>query len=112
MSKEREALQKILNSATPRSDNELFTWYATIRHLATEALQSESEWISVEDRLPESNGHYLIWDYGNDIALFHYGKWKTTDKQERGVLSDLRATINPTHWMYLPQEPSIKTPKI
>ena len=54
-------------------------------------------WVKVEDA-PKENGHYLIWDNGWYEALFHKGVWKTIEKCIPGVLSDFRATVNPTHW--------------
>jgi len=54
------------------------------------------KWISVDDRLPEESGGYLIFDYGTMIAYFDYesGEW---DGEER--------RHSPTHWQPLPEPP-------
>ena len=72
---------------------------------AMEVYANQSKWISVKDRLPKTNGHYLIYDMGYEIALFSNGLWKTLDKVEKGVLSDFRSTLKPTHWQPLPKKP-------
>lgn len=64
------------------------------------------KWISVKERLPEKTGRYLINDNGLDFALFHSGLWKTEGKEVRGYHSDFRKTLNPTHWMPLPEAPT------
>lgn len=63
-----------------------------------------SEWISVEDRLPEKCGHYLVYIQGGDvynIRLARYSpeknKWRTAEAYSyfEGI----------THWMPLPEPP-------
>lgn len=57
-----------------------------------------SEWISVEDRLPEEYvtvlGYYDI--YGRAISLWTGINWSS---------SDLIGTLPPTYWMPLPPGP-------
>jgi hypothetical protein len=124
MNKEREALQKIV-----KFENSI-TNIIKAKHLATEALQSESEWISVEDRLPEvkynkygdHSDNVLAWCNGELMVLCLsevdgedggyaivwcncYGRIDSDD-------AEFDDEYKPTHWMPLPQAPSIKTPKI
>ena len=70
--------------------------------------ESESEWISVEDsRKPKDAERVLLYiDYVGGIQVTGYllnGVWN--------LPNFIRDKI-PTHWMPLPQSPSIKTPKI
>lgn len=57
-------------------------------------------WISVNDRLPEDDGHYLVWN--NDrMEVAHYwgnGEWANHDY---GVM-----VYGVTHWMTLPEQPT------
>lgn len=69
-----------------------------------ESLRPKGEWISVEDRLPEKSGHYLIFadiDYMN-VVLYSarhkaFNAWDGFD--------DARNSIDVTHWMPLPEPP-------
>ena len=98
----KEALQNILKWSAhfPEAMNEDLI-------AATEALQSESEWISVEDRLPtkedaDENGKVLVWREVESTqtlmskSIYDYMMCKHLDKT--------------SFWMPLPQRP--KTPKI
>ena len=82
-----------------------FTSADTAEAIILDMVANQSKWISVEDKLPEKNGEYLIYDNGLDKALFSNGLWKSTGKEERGILSDFRKTLNPTHWQPLPEKP-------
>ena len=55
-----------------------------------------NEWISVEDRLPENNKHYLI--FNDNCVLF--ARYK--DKAWQDGIWFYR---NVTHWMPLPEPP-------
>ena len=65
-----------------------------------------SEWISVEDRLPEKTGRYLVLTYKYPYAREQYG-----DETSIGVTVFNAGKINrffdppPTHWMPLPNPP-------
>lgn len=54
------------------------------------------KWISVKDRLPKDNGHYLVWcGYSCEIAFYMdwCNEWNVKNR-------------NPiTHWMPLPEPP-------
>ena len=60
-----------------------------------------SEWISVEDRLPEDNDEVLTFSLG-EVFVTRY--WKLTSQW---LASDARAThlAKVTHWMPLPEPP-------
>ena len=58
-----------------------------------------NKWISVKDRLPDSCGGYLIFDYGCMTAWFDYesGEWDGEEGKQ-----------GPTHWMLLPAPPEVE----
>ena len=66
------------------------------------------EWISVEERLPEENGHYLVYEvcaHGGMVSLFEQhlnGRaiWYKYDSE----YGDFEVT-GVTHWMPLPPPP-------
>jgi len=55
-----------------------------------------NEWISVEDRLPEKDGRYIVVEN-------HHGQWIGVSSMRRG---DFDMPI--THWMPLPSPPEDK----
>ena len=81
-----------------------------------------SEWISVEDRLPEHSCHVLVacnggnvdatfycedasffdFRYGNILNRKHHGKWSKHFQLARGYGYRI------THWMPLPEPPTDK----
>jgi hypothetical protein len=64
--------------------------------------QSESEWISVETDLPKIAGKYLCVTAKNWVTVLYFDTKYKFHLDSEFV----------THWMCLPQAPSIKTPKI
>lgn len=75
--------------------------YADYRLKEYKALQQkESNWISVEDRLPEEEGYYLISNIGG-IAVDHFYTYETPSTFG---LSDSEIT----HWQPLPDPPPEK----
>ena len=123
----KESLQKIVDVIDNKHQGLKLNITANevdIYNIATEALQSESEseWISVEDRLPEI-GEYVIAFDGEEQKVV---KMTTYKEGSNGYQQGLRDCwfeyishnnyafrfYNVTHWMPLPQAPSIKTPKI
>ena len=62
---------------------------------------SKPRWIPVTERLPEKNGSYLVYVYGEvtEMNCWH-GKWhRLGDDYTKAV----------THWMPLPQPPEEKS---
>ena len=64
------------------------------------------EWISVDDRLPENSGLYLViekhWldgSLGTKIAKWNTVDWFTADRKSKEI------TPRVTHWMPLPKPP-------
>ena len=58
------------------------------------------QWISVEDRLPDANGTYIVWIKGAQIPgrmMWILGDWAIGD--------DERDLYPITHWMPLPEPP-------
>lgn len=67
-----------------------------------------SEWISVEERMPDCNGDVLVSGrYGMAVAYLCYGRFEpggvTATYDMSGVSLDI-GTV--THWMPLPAPPS------
>ena len=73
----------------------------------------KQEWISVEDRLPEIGGTYLItlkekyayedeWNYHVDVASYSFDWDCTFNDWDEGQ------EIHITHWMPLPEAPKMK----
>lgn len=58
-----------------------------------------SEWISVDQVLPQEEGEYLIWDGYWNIVLFIDGMW------DFGRARMLTKDTDITHWMPLPEAP-------
>ncbi len=59
--------------------------------------RTDNRWISVEDRLPDDDDSYLVWN-GNHIFVAIYwgdGEW----------MFDSHATHEVAHWMPLPEPP-------
>lgn len=56
-----------------------------------------SEWISVEDRLPEFVGEYITFDGISPYISSYYGngEWESPDANDPNI----------THWMPLPEPP-------
>ena len=61
--------------------------------------QCEGEWISVDERLPDSDGDFLVWNDYNRAIVGHY--WA------RGKYFISKA-VTVTHWMPLPEPPKMK----
>ncbi len=62
--------------------------------------RKQSEWISVEERLPEETGKYLVATKNGVVYQTKYysgGKWGQKDKGK-----------NITYWMPLPEAPKMK----
>lgn len=59
------------------------------------------EWISVEDRLPDQVGCYLTCYKDEEIAIAAY--WPHF--KIRWMYLDIEKSIDPTHWMPLPEPP-------
>jgi len=51
-------------------------------------------WISVEDRLPEESGVYIVHDISMGIRVFYFGKGEVRS-----------GWFGVTHWMLLPEPP-------
>lgn len=63
--------------------------------------ESPQEWIPVTERLPEKNGSYLVYVYGDVTEMeYWHGKWhRLRDDYTKAV----------THWMPLPEPPKEET---
>lgn len=70
----------------------------------------QSEWISVEDRMPEANLHVLLYAFFHNQWQIVKGWHSYCDKQFHITNSDYPSLtdILVTHWMPLPQPPKMK----
>lgn len=85
----------------------------------TEALynagyRKQSEWISVEERWPETDGYYLVWNKVQrkiEIRFFHrlspYYPVETYP-EIRAYFGNCSNHKSITHWMPLPEPPEMK----
>ena len=87
---------------------------AIARDLHDEGYRKEQEWISVDERLPETEGDYLVWNKEQkkiEIRFFYRlpPNYPVEDHPEIreyfGNVSDYKKI---THWMPLPQPPKMK----
>lgn len=60
------------------------------------------EWISVEERLPEENGYYLVYTKYGYIEVERYKTWDDDDL-DGGYWWEFEGLV--THWMPLPEAP-------
>lgn len=75
-----------------------------LRHADPEIMKAagwvSSEWISVEDRLPDIGERVLVYtDLGRTVICFLHAKYKWN------VFSHNNGVESPTHWKPLPQPP-------
>jgi hypothetical protein len=73
-------------------------WYAKALYNDGYRKQSEAEWISVEERLPDGNGRFLTVDgKGNMMTCYFGGRfgWFASVCDKNAI----------THWMPLPEPP-------
>ena len=70
----------------------------TAIHLAEKGYHKQSEWISVEERLPKEDGKYIVHNKpGMVFQAKYYSHPKTWGMVDKGV--------NITHWMPMPEPP-------
>ena len=70
---------------------------------------SNPQWISVEDRLPEESGYYLIYQK-SDLwfgKVIQTARWNKTKRIFRGAQAGCFMEYV-THWMPLPEPPKMK----
>ena len=79
--------------------------------MAITALREQPRWISVEERLPEESGRYIVLRKSGDCLNCCYEK----ERDSWGVLIDMGeagalwvAYNGVTHWMPLPEPPEVE----
>ena len=99
----REKLLDLIIDAK-RTDPETgsFTEYL-VDHLIANGVTVQ-EWISVEDRLPEKSGYYLVFTDIGRIALLAYSKKYQAFNAHDDSYSE-EYVIPVTHWMPMPNPP-------
>ena len=81
--------------------------------LAVAALrqQVERRWIPVTERLPESEGTYLVYTKRGSVYASHFYEKKVfRDDYVREQQWSQRGKVKVTHWMPLPEPPREGTP--
>ena len=93
-------LERILRSRTDRPDEwSMDAYLREAKKLEDKITQLESQWISVEDRLPDAGQWYLCWSRNQTQIIF-------LDTVEPIMwLQDGDYLENVTHWMNLPAPP-------
>lgn len=109
--------EEILNRAFTAniSESELTeikpNWQIIFDAMETYAEQFKPKWISVAERLPEKNCHILVFgSYTRDcpkVAMECIFYHKNNPKYCEFRNSDMSRTKNVTHWMPMPQPPTI-----
>lgn len=100
-----EAWRKILDRRVSRFDDMVIHTLPVVFDLVNEqkTVAAEPKWISVKERLPEDDEHYLVWCSDNnsrELALYYGdGEWLTED------LENITRVV--THWMPLPEPPKM-----
>ena len=77
-------------------------------YLQSQAQQTKSQWISVEERLPESKNEVLVFEKSNNVSFsFFDGKAWFINEYERnyGYIQRKLPDGLVTHWMPLPPAP-------
>ncbi len=69
--------------------------------------RKQSEWISVEDRLPEKDGKYLVYDVGQHLGI-SIPEIRTTFFKRGDRYHDYMWRNHFSHWMPLPEPPKKK----
>lgn len=69
--------------------------------------QSEGEWTSVRERLPEESGMYLVFTYRGNRAVLDYSErhkiFNSFDSFSTEEANEVAIAV--THWMPLPEPP-------
>lgn len=78
---------------------------AIAEYLYNAGYRKQSEWIRVEDMLPEKEGAYLVYTKYGWVALDEFKLWEDDD-MDGGYWIDTEELV--THWMPLPEAPKMK----
>ena len=90
---------------------DLYTDYKiTAQNMIGKGWRKQSEWISVEERLPEPNTHVLIYVFFHNQWQIVKGWHSYCDKKFHIANSDYPSLtdVPVTHWMPLPEAPKMK----
>ncbi|MBR5878416.1 MAG: DUF551 domain-containing protein [Akkermansia sp.] len=109
-----------LAATTEQSAAEVLQRYIDAYDMAISAMKEQPRWISVEERLPEKEGQYLVytkWTYGNFIRLCNwtpkYNGWEE-HLNGRAIWYNYDSEYGDyeskdiTHWMPLPEPPEVE----
>jgi hypothetical protein len=107
MSKEKqiEEMARIMNRANGRDEDSLYFLDDAI-DIYNAGYRKQSEWISVEERLPERSTRVLAYSKKyNEVNVYYYGgadEWWDNDGWASAKYYEI------THWMPLPEAPKMK----
>ena len=80
------------------------TYSEYIEALADKILESDPHWVSVEDRLPEKGGSYIVHSERGAVYVTHYYEAVSGSNGDNGKFSrNVESKI--THWQPLPKGP-------
>ena len=90
-----------------------------VRNTPTADVAPKSEWISVDERLPETGDSYIVvvklkyeweseWEYHTDVAVFRFFDGYIDDVWDTFVDWNEGQECHVTHWMPLPEPPKMK----
>lgn len=105
----REAIDRILNfceeidnhiPTDEKTGYKMLPDYFIVSRYLNEAGYRRQEWISVDDKLPEKEGQYLVYTGLCGIRVCSFRTSIITDR--------LSFEYNCTHWMPLPEPPKMK----
>jgi hypothetical protein len=86
------------------------TAFIDAERLYNNGYRKQSEWISVDERLPEKHGLYLIvWD-GSVTAAYRHTHWTLGEFWNNDLDGGISVIPDSevTHWMPLPEPPKMK----
>ena len=84
-----------------------------IKQMPTVETEPDDNWISVEDRLPEDDGKYMVWykgewdicEFNVDSQTFGYTYDEYDEMYSHLVCWDDSMNKDVTHWQHLPRRP-------
>jgi hypothetical protein len=120
MSKEKQLFEDLVEIFEEEYEKRrLITPQNTAEKMTAKGYRKQSEWISVEERLPDAIDSYIVvvkqkyeweaeWEYDTDVASFVFcdgyidGVWNTYNDWKEGQECHI------THWMPIPEPPKMK----
>ena len=108
-----EEMRELIHAEIKKAvDSGLITWTEFADYLANALYNAgyrKQEWISVEERLPEKSGYYLICQKSPFWCeeIIQTARWHISSQRFRGAQAGCFMD-DVTHWMPLPEPPKMK----